>query len=36
MFVTQGTGITLFLTIARSHDSVKATLLQVGTPHFFD
>ena len=36
VFVTQGTGITLFLTIARSHDSVKATLLQVGTPHFFD
>ena len=25
VFVTQGTGITLFLTIARSHDSVKAT-----------
>src|SRR5262245_21581748 len=36
VFVTQGTGITLLLTIARSHDIVKATLLQVGTPHFFD
>ena len=35
VFVAQGTGITLFLTIARSHDSVNATLLPVGTPHFF-
>ena len=34
--LAQGTGITLFLTIARSHDSVNATLLQVGTPHFFE
>ena len=36
VFVAQGTGITPFLTIARSHDSVNATLLQVGTPHVFE
>jgi hypothetical protein len=36
VFLAQGTGITLFLTIARSHGSVNATLLQVGTRHFFD
>lgn len=35
VFVAQGIGITPFLAIARSHDSVSATLLQVGTPHFF-
>jgi ferredoxin-NADP reductase len=35
VFVAQGIGITPFLAIARSHDSVNATLLQVGTPHFF-
>jgi hypothetical protein len=29
VFVGQGTGITPFLTIARSHDSVNATLIQV-------
>jgi glycine betaine catabolism B len=36
VFVAQGIGITPFLAIARSHGSVNATLLQVGTPHFFD
>ena len=36
VFVAQGIGITPFLSIARSHDSVNAMLLQVGTPHFFD
>ena len=35
VFVAQGIGITPFLSIARSHDSVNATLLQVGAPHFF-
>ena len=36
VFLGQGTGITPFLAIARSHGCVNATLLQVGTPHFFD
>ena len=36
VFVAHGIGITPFLAIARSHGSVNATLLQVGTPHFFD
>jgi len=36
VFVAQGIGITPFLSMARSHDSLNATVLQVGTPHFFD
>ena len=36
VFVAQGIGITPFLSIARSHGCVNATLLQIGTPHFFD
>jgi ferredoxin-NADP reductase len=36
VFVAQGIGITPFLAIARSHGVENATLLQVGTPHFFD
>ena len=36
VFVAQGIGITPFLAIARSHGNMNATLLQVGTPHFFD
>jgi ferredoxin-NADP reductase len=36
VLIAQGIGITPFLSMARSHDSLNATLLQVGTPHFFD
>jgi len=36
VFVAQGIGITPFLAMARSYDRLDATLLQVGTPHFFD
>jgi ferredoxin-NADP reductase len=36
VLVAQGIGITPFLAMARSHDDLDATLLQVGTPHFFD
>lgn len=36
VLVAQGIGITPFLSMARSHRHLDATLLQVGTPHFFD
>ena len=36
VLVVQGIGITPFQAMARSHGSVNATLLQVGTPHYFD
>lgn len=36
VLVAQGIGITPFLSMARSHDSLNATLLQVGSAHFFD
>ena len=36
VLVAQGTGITPFLSMARSHASLNAALLQAGTPHFFD
>jgi ferredoxin-NADP reductase len=36
VLIAQGIGITPFLSMARSHDRLNATLLQVGTPHFFD
>jgi len=35
VLVAQGIGITPFLSMARSADRLDATLLQVGTPHFF-
>jgi len=36
VLVAQGIGITPFLSMARSHDSLNATLLQVGSRHYFD
>ena len=36
VLVAQGIGITPFLSMARSHDALNATLLQVGVPHYFD
>jgi len=36
VLVAQGIGITPFLSMARSSEHLDATLLQVGTPHFFD
>jgi ferredoxin-NADP reductase len=36
VLVAQGIGITPFLSMARSMDRLNATLLQVGTPHYFD
>jgi len=36
VLVAQGIGITPFLSMARSHYSLNATLLQVGCAHFFD
>ncbi len=35
VLVAQGIGITPFLSMARSHDGLDASLLQVGAPHFF-
>ena len=35
VLVAQGIGITPFLSMARSTERLDATLLQVGTPHFF-
>jgi glycine betaine catabolism B len=36
VLVAQGIGITPFLSMARSHGTLNATLLQVGAPHYFD
>jgi len=36
VLVAQGIGITPFLSMARSYDTLNATLLQVGSAHFFD
>jgi len=36
VLVAQGIGITPFLSMARSYDSLDATLLQVGSAHYFD
>jgi len=36
VLVAQGIGITPFLSMARSHEDLNATLLQVGSAHFFD
>ena len=36
VLVAQGIGITPFLSMARSHGSLNAALLQAGTPHFLD
>ncbi len=36
VLVAQGIGITPFLSMARSQDRLDATLLQVGSAHFFD
>jgi len=36
VLLAQGIGITPFLSMARSCDHLDATLLHVGTPHFFD
>lgn len=35
VLVAQGIGITPFLSMARSHRTLNATLLQVGAPHYF-
>ncbi|RFA11714.1 hypothetical protein B7R22_18200 [Subtercola boreus] len=36
VLIAQGLGITPFLSLARSQDHLNATLLHVGTPHYFD
>ena len=36
VLVAQGIGITPFLSLARSQGSLNATLLHVGSPHYFD
>lgn len=35
VFIAQGIGITPFLSLARTHQTMNATLLQVGTAHYF-